>query len=108
MRRGWANTLTQRVNIRAHETNRKRQSTRMMKAECVTEGCGFKVRISRTWAAQATPLCPCCEGLASTAHGGPSMTEGPDLCRLAGQDVRADGDNRRGGSAGSRHAAGSA
>lgn len=79
------------VNIRAHETNRKRQSTRMMKAECMTDGCGFKVRISRTWAAQATPLCPCCEGLGIHSRTVVSMTEGPDLCRLAGQDVRADG-----------------
>lgn len=51
------------VDFAAHDAARPRQSTRMMKAECLTDGCGFKVRITRTWAAQATPLCPCCEGL---------------------------------------------
>lgn len=49
----------------------KKQGTRMLKAFCVCDGCGYVVRITRKWAEQGLPVCPIgsrhgmltCEGL---------------------------------------------
>ena len=102
------------VNFAAHDAQRRRQSTRMLKAECMTDGCGFKVRMTRTWAQRATPLCPVCEGMgvhsrtavvlsavmddASMNTPGASIVLGHDgddtligLCNLAGMGVHPDG-----------------
>ena len=37
-------------------SQRKKQSTRMVKAAC--SDCGYTVRLSRKWLAEATPICP--------------------------------------------------
>lgn len=40
-------------------SDRKKQSTRMLKVECV-EGSGYKVRLTRTWLDEyGAPFCPC-------------------------------------------------
>jgi len=42
-----------RLNV-GHD--RKKQSTRMLKAQC--SKCGYTIRITKTWADQGLPLCP--------------------------------------------------
>jgi hypothetical protein len=40
-----------------------KQTTRLIKAECVTEGCdleGYTIRLTRKWIEAGTPLCPSC------------------------------------------------
>ena len=81
------------VNFAAHDAQRRRQSTRMLKAECLADGCGFKVRMTRTWAAQATPLCPVCEGIGVHSRTVVAMAEGDDLCQLAGVTVSRTGED---------------
>lgn len=36
----------------------KKQTTRHLKAECGTDGCGYRVQISAKWARAALPVCP--------------------------------------------------
>jgi len=84
------------VDFAAHDSQRRRQSTRMLKAECLTDGCGFKVRMTRTWAAQATPLCPVCEGLGVHSRTTVVMAEGFELCQLAGVPVSRTGEDDAG------------
>jgi len=75
------------VNFAAHDAQRRRQSTRMLKAECLADGCGFKVRITRTWAQRATPLCPVCEGMGVHSRAVVVMADDDHLCQLAGMAV---------------------
>jgi hypothetical protein len=44
--------------LTAGETGKKKQSTRMLKAEC---SCGYVVRLSAKWAAAGLPICGACE-----------------------------------------------
>ena len=81
------------VNFAAHDATRRRQSTRMLKAECLTDGCGFKVRLTRTWAQRATPLCPVCEGMGVHSRTVVVMAVGDFLCRLAGMPVSPTGED---------------
>lgn len=48
----------------------KKQSTRMFKAVCVCDGCGYTVRLARKWAEIGAPYCP--------VHGEPMMVELPE------------------------------
>lgn len=74
------------VNFAAHDAQRRRQTTRQLKAECL-EGCGFKVRMTRTWAQRATPLCPVCEGMGVHSRTVVVMADDEHLCQLAGMAV---------------------
>jgi len=93
----WADALGEYphagVNFAAHDAQRRRQTTRQLKAECLTDGCGFKVRMTRTWAQRATPLCPVCEGMGVHSRTVVVMAEGEDLCRLAGVQVSRNGED---------------
>jgi hypothetical protein len=42
----------------------KKQGTRMLKAQCACDGCGYTIRITRKWADVGLPECP-----AHAAHG---------------------------------------
>ena len=82
------------VNFAAHDATRRRQSTRMLKAECLTDGCGFKVRLTRTWAQRATPLCPVCEGMGVHSRTAVLDAGGAiELCQLAGVTVLSTGED---------------
>jgi hypothetical protein len=55
-----------RLNIDRGSDNRgpadrdKKQTTRMLKAECAAEGCGYTVRVASKWVKdKGPPLCPC-------------------------------------------------
>ena len=48
----------------------KKQTTRMFKAVCVCDGCGYTVRLARKWAEIGAPYCP--------VHGEPMMVELPE------------------------------
>jgi hypothetical protein len=53
--------------------SRKKQSTRLIKAEC---SCGYNVRMSRKWINEiGTPICPACE-IQMTAEGEEEEEEG--------------------------------
>ena len=45
------------AKIDAMQSGRKKQGTRMLKAECE---CGYTVRLARKWADIGTPICPQC------------------------------------------------
>jgi hypothetical protein len=98
------------VNFTALRQSQPKQTTRNLKVECLTDGCGFKVRMSRSWVAHATPLCPVCEGLGvhsravvvlgsyleSLEAPGARLvqSDGDDvliICNLAGRSVHPDG-----------------
>jgi hypothetical protein len=51
----------------------KKQSTRLLKAEC--PGCGFTIRLSKKWADLGLPTCPT-EGAALALDGGSEAREG--------------------------------
>lgn len=36
----------------------KKQTTRLLKASCAEDGCGYTVRVTRKWALTALPVCP--------------------------------------------------
>jgi len=95
--RRWSETLGDYphagVNLAAHDARRQRQSTRMLKAECMTITCGFKVRLTRTWAQRATPLCPVCEGMGVHSRTVVVMADDQNLCQLAGMTVSPWGDD---------------
>ena len=96
--RRWSETLGDYphagVDLAAHDARRQRQSTRMLKAECLTYGCGFKVRLTRTWAQRATPLCPVCEGMGVHSRTAVLDAGGAiELCQLAGVTVLSTGED---------------
>lgn len=58
----------------------KKQGTRMLKAECCGEGCGYTIRLAAKWARLGTPLCPI------------SPEHGPLKCDLPDDDDEAEGE----------------
>lgn len=49
----------ERLNAeRDKAARKKKQSSRMMKAFCKAEGCGYTVRLSRKWADKLGAVCP--------------------------------------------------
>jgi hypothetical protein len=48
----------------------KKQSTRMLKAVCQCDGCGYTVRLTKKWAEIGAPICP--------VHGEPMTVEMPE------------------------------
>jgi hypothetical protein len=64
----------------------KKQSTRLLKAECPQ--CGYTIRLSKKWADLGLPTCPT-DGAALALDGGSEAGEGEDLRVLAPAAVKA-------------------
>lgn len=43
------------AKLEGKQTDRKKQGTRLLKAEC--EKCGYTVRVTKKWAAEGLPYC---------------------------------------------------
>ena len=65
--------------LTAGETGKKKQNTRMLKAEC---GCGYAVRLTRKWADVGLPICGVCE-VRMTCDAIEGEEEGEDYAEAA-------------------------
>ena len=73
----WVEPLIERLGPLPHarlgfgnSSGPKKQTTRMFKASCECDGCGYTVRLTRKWAEVGAPICP--------VHGEPMMIELPE------------------------------